>query len=384
MPPKDSSNTSVEELNALSASTAALIQQLEAVLFQISNNKDAPQPPASASSSTPAPVDALALARDSSQLIRAHSTNISLLIINEPFTPSAVIKVLRELVGSAVPGLASAAQECSAERYTLTVRRDLAWKSYMVLKELRELVQRIPKDGKILSADQKNGSATTAGKGSITSTGVIWSACDEVVRFANAGVGGCFVAKVEEFRETLKDVMEELKEWGEEEPDDEDDDDDSAAGDDEDRDSALGSMMVSTQEMVDDMMGAQQTIPRDDPNGIRPRLDTCLKRLRLTTLLYQAIVKRRFKTLPTLPKDDSAGTITRLNAVMGVLKKQSHQFDELAGVFYELNADDIDRAMEQCFSDVIAISELLKKPWEKDSDEFTEWAGKFQEQMKKD
>jgi len=380
MPPKDSSDTSVEGLNALSASTAALIQQLEAILFQISNNKDAPQPP-SASSSASTPVDALALARDSAQLIRAHSTKISLLIINEPFTPSAIVKVLRELIGGPIPGLASAAQECSAERYTLTVRKDLAWKSYMVLKELRELVQRIPKDGKVLTGEQKSGGAATAGKGSITTTGVIWSACDEVVRFANAGVGGCFVTKVEEFRETLKDVMEELKEWGEEEPDDEDEDDDSAAED--DRDSALGSMMVSTQEMVDDIMGAHQTIPRNDPNGIRPKLDTCLKRLRLTTLLYQAVVKRRLKTLPTLPRDDAAGTVTRLNGVMAVLRKLSHQFDELAGVFYELDAEDIDRVMEQCFSDVVTVSELLKKPWEKDSDEFTEWAGKFQEQMKK-
>src|SRR5690349_15905558 len=111
--PQDSSSTSVEGLNALSSNTVAVIQQLEAVLFQISNNKDAPQPPPAASS-TSTPIDALALARDSAQLIRAHSTKISVLIINEPFTPSAIIKVLKELVGSAVPGLASAAQECSS------------------------------------------------------------------------------------------------------------------------------------------------------------------------------------------------------------------------------------------------------------------------------
>lgn len=369
----------MEGLNALSSNTAAVIQQLEAVLFQISNNKDAPQPPPAASS-TSTPIDALALARDSAQLIRAHSTKISVLIINEPFTPSAIIKVLKELIGSAVPGLASAAQECSSERYTLTVRKDLAWKAYMVLKELRELVQRIPDNGKILSADQKNGSAAIPGKGSIAATGVVWSACDEVVRFANAGVAGCFVAKVEEFRETLKDVMEELKEWGEEEPDD---DEDSINGDDTDNDSGLGSMMASTQEMIDDIMGAHQTIPRDDPDHIRDKLELCLKRLRLTTLLYQAIIKRRLKTLPVLPKEDTGDVVARLNESMAILTKLPHRFDELAGVFYELDAEEIDRVMEQSFQEVVQVANLLRKPWEKDSDEFTEWVEKFQEQIKK-
>lgn len=376
MPP-EKSDTSLEGLNALSESTAAVIQQLEIILHQIGNSNDTTASP-STSSSPASTIDALALARDSAQLIRAHSTKISVLIINEPFTPSAIIKVLRELVGSAVPGLASAAQACTADRYTLTVRKDLAWKGYLVLKELRELVQRIPKDGKILSSDQKNGAASIPGKGSMAATGVVWSACDEVIRFANGGVGGCFVTKVEEFRDTLKDVMEELKEWGEEEPDDEDEDDSA-----DDHDSALGSMMPSTQEMVDDIMGDQKTIPRDDPEHIRDKLESCLKRLRLTTLLYQAIVKRRFKILPALPKEGAGEIIARLNNVMATLRRLPDQFDELAGAFYELNPVEIDRVTDQCFQDVSSLAELLTKPWEKDTDEFTEWAAKFQDQIKK-
>jgi hypothetical protein len=377
MPP-EKTDASLEGLNSLTGSAVALIQQLENALHQIgnSNNPDA----AAETSSSTVSIDALALARDAAQLIRAHSTKISVLIINEPFTPSAIIKVLRELVGSAVPGLASAAQACTADRYTLTVRKDLAWKGYLVLKELRELVQRIPRDGKILSSDQKNGAASVPGKGSMAATGVVWSACDEVIRFANAGVGGCFVTKVEEFRDTLKDVMEELKEWGDEEPEEEDDDEDDSA---DDHDSALGSMMVSTQEMLDDIMGDQKLIPRDDPDHIRDKLESCLKRMRLTTLLYQAIVKRRLKILPSLPREGSGDIISRLANVMAVLRKLPDQFDDLAGAFYELNPAVIDAAMDQCFLDVSALADLLKKPWEQETDEFTEWAEKFQGQIKK-
>lgn len=376
-----STDSSLQELNALSSTAINLLQQLEAVLFQINNDKEGTLASTSSLADTPS-IDSLSVAHDCASLIRAHSTKVSVLIINEPFTPSAVTKVLRELTGSAIPGLASACQACSAARFTLTVRRDLAWKSHSVLKELRELLQQIPKDGKVLAEDKKSGSTSAAGKGSLVATGVVWSACDELMRFCKAGVAGCFVAKVEEFRDTLKDVMEELKEWGEEEPDDDDEDQDLS--DDADRDSALGSMMPSTQEMVDDIMGSQQTIPRDDPDRIRERLDRCLKRLRLTTLLYQAIVKRRLKTLPPLPSDGTSDIPLRLNEMMSILRRLPHKFDELAGAFYELDREEIIRVMEQCFADVLALSQLAKKPWNQDQDELTEWIEKLQEQMKKE
>ncbi|TQN71009.1 hypothetical protein CSHISOI_04577 [Colletotrichum shisoi] len=362
-------------LNSLTDTTVTLIQQLETVLLAINGGKDTPQQTDTSS------VDAFPLARDSASLIKAHSTKISVLIINEPFTPSAIIKVLRELVSGPIPGVATAAQACDAERYTSTVRKDLSWKCYTVLKELRGLVEKIPRDGKILSAAQKSGSAGAAGKGSMASTGVIWSACDDLMQFSNGGVGGCFVKKVEEFRATMKDVMEELKEWGEEEPDDDDDDDDNDT-DGLDHDSALGSMMPSTQEMIDDMMSGQGTIPRDDPDNIRNRLESCLKRLRLTTLLYQAIVKRRLKTLPSLPAENS-NIPKRLDEAMRILRKLPHMFDELAGAFYELSPDEIDRVMDLCFNEIVALSELLKSPWAGEKDEFSEWAVKFQAEIKK-
>ncbi|KAK2040766.1 hypothetical protein LZ31DRAFT_544571 [Colletotrichum somersetense] len=367
-------NSSPAALNALTDTAVALIQQLEAVLLAINSGKDVTQQTDTSS------VDALTLARDSASLIKAHSTKISVLIINEPFTPSAIIKVLRELVSGPIPAIATAAQACDVGRYTSTVRTDLSWKCYTVLKELRGLVEKIPKDGKILSSAQKSGSTGTPGKGSMATTGVIWSACDEVTQFSNGGIGGCFVKKVEEFRATLKDVMEELKEWGEEEPDDEEEDDEDA--DDLDHDSALGSMMPSAQEMIDDMMSGQGAIPRDDPDRIRDRLESCLKRLRLTTLLYQAIIKRRLKALPGLPSDNS-DIPKRLDEAMHILRKLPHMFDELAGAFYELSPDEIDRVMALCFNEIVALSELLKTPWTGETDEFSQWAVKFQAEMKK-
>ncbi|GKT50129.1 uncharacterized protein ColSpa_10310 [Colletotrichum spaethianum] len=291
------SNTSPTALNALTDTAVALLQQLEAVLLTINSGKDTPQQTENSS------VDAFPLARDSASLIKAHSTKISVLIINEPFTPSAIIKVLRELVSGPIPGIATAAQACDAERYTSTVRRDLSWKCYTVLKELRSLVERIPRDGKILSTAQKSGASGTPGKGSMAATGVIWSACDELIHFSNG-------------------------------------------------------------------------------DNIRDRLESCLKRLRLTTLLYQAIIKRRLKALPSLPAEKS-DIPKRLDEAMRTLRKLPHMFDELAGAFYELSPDEIDRVMSLCFNEIVALSEQLKAPWAGETDEFSEWAVKFQAEIKK-
>ncbi|KAI6082757.1 hypothetical protein F4821DRAFT_206031 [Hypoxylon rubiginosum] len=378
-------NTAGEALEALKAvvkSTTDLITQLETFLHTIAANKvsDATTPPPSTSS--PESVDALSLAHDSATLIKAHTTKLSLLIINEPFTPSAITKVLRELVAGPIPALASAVQICDADKYTTVARQDLAWRCHRVLKELKSLVEIIPLNGKILPNAQKNGG--NGDRGSMAATGVVWAACDDVILLKKLGIAGLLIKKVEEYRDTLKDILEELKEYSEE-VDDEDDDDDADAGQDDQVDNVTDQMQnthISTQQMLDDLMNPRH-IPRDDPDKIRERLESCLKRLRLTTLLYTAIIKRRLKGVPLSPTTAPATVTQRLDEVFPLLKRLPHRFGEVACAFYELDRDTIDRAMDSCFFDAFAASEMLMKPWEGQRDEFTEWAEKFQVGIKK-
>lgn len=338
-------------------------------------------------------LDCLAVARDAASLVKAHSTKISLLIITEPYTPSAVSTVLRELIQGPVPAIASAVQQCHADLYTKHIRRDLAWRCARVIKELKELIQRIPKDGKVLPRDKRTGVAgAKAQKGSITATGVLWGVCDEVATFANLGVVGHLVNRAEQFRDTLKDVMEELKEWAEEQDADEgSEDEDETGGDDGADEDEVGDLAedmhnthISTQAMLDDFM-SQANIPRDDPDKIRERLDSTLRRLRLTVLLYQALIKRRLKTLPKLPQAPSTESVTvsRLDEVMPLLRRMTDRFNSLAVAFYELDSAEINKLMDQCFFDAFAVSELLAKPWDGQKDEFTEWVAKFQVEIKK-
>ncbi|RFU78171.1 hypothetical protein TARUN_4052 [Trichoderma arundinaceum] len=372
----------LQSLEALVQTAGTLLKQLQDVLGEIRSNPEAASTPATSSVST-APLDALALARDSATLIRAHATKVSLLIINEPFTPSAVSSVVRELVQGPIPGLAASVQACDPAAYTLVFRRELAWRSQRVLSELADLMTKIPKDGKILTKDKEGFGAL--GKGSIASTGVIWSACDNVTSLANGGVGGFFVHKMNEWKDTLNDIMEEMKEWGDEEPDEEDEDEDDDEGDGvSDLADQVGSTHISTQNILDDLMSSHRTIPTSDPDRIRPRLESSLRRLRLVILLYQAITKRRMKKLPPFPQSEAGAKVPkRLDELTTLLQKLPDSFGDLACAFYELRPREIDDAMDQCFLDAFAVSELLSESWDGARDEFTEWTDKFQKEIKK-
>ncbi|KAI1809519.1 hypothetical protein GGS20DRAFT_282561 [Poronia punctata] len=369
-PKADKKDGSLDSLKALVQSITSLITQLENSVHSIALDKAVGETHSAAE-----PVDAFSLAHDAATLVKAHTTKLSLLIINEPFTPSAIIKVLRELAEGPIPAIASAVELCATETYTSVVRQELAWRAYRVLKELRSFAELIPLSGKSLSADGKNG--VNGEKGSILATGVIWAACDEVIRLRQLGAGGLLAMKVEEYRDTLQDILEELKEWGDETEDDDDDDEveheTELEGDDD---------HLSAQQMIDDLMTSQR-IPRDDPDKIRERLESCLKKLRLTTLLCTAIVKRRIKSLPSLPAKGETPIPQRLDNLFPILKRLPHRFEEIACAFYELDPEEIDQAMDDCFSDALTASELAKSPWEGDKDGFTEWAEKFQISIKK-
>ncbi|KAK7707998.1 hypothetical protein SLS64_006820 [Diaporthe eres] len=388
----------LEELSSLADSAVTLIQSLEASLKDVvdSNSDSGPSADKWAASRSPEddskPLDCLALARDSATLVKAHATKVSLFIISEPFTPTAISTVLRQLIQEPIPAIASAVQLCHADSYTKLIRRDLAWRCGRVLKETRELIQKIPKDGKVLPQDKRDGpSSGKGGKGSIMATSVLWNVCDEVINFANLGVVGHLVHRAEHFRDTLKDVMEELKEWSEEQ-DEEDDDadgsDDADEGQDQDvQDLADGvnNTHISTQAMIDDLMNSNTVIPRDDPDKIRDRLDSTLRRLRLTVLLFQALIKRRLRTLPKLPlaSQDDSTVVSRLDEVLPLLRKMADRFNSLAVAFYDLDSAEITRLMDQCFFDAFAVSELLAKPWAGQKDEFTDWVAKFKVEIKK-
>ena len=67
-----------------------------------------------------------------------------------------------------------------------------------------------------------------------------------------------------------------------------------------------------------------------------------------------------------------------------MLRKLPDHFGDLACAFYELRPDEIDKAMDQCFFDAFAASEMLSQAWDGGRDEFSDWTAKFQTEIRKD
>ncbi|KAK2074807.1 hypothetical protein P8C59_008983 [Phyllachora maydis] len=329
-----------------------------------------------------------------------------------PFTPTALTSVLRQLQTGPLPALAAAAPQCAPARYTRALQAELARRCARVLRLLRALAGAVPRDGRPLPEAAKHGGGGR-GRGSLASTGTLWAACDEVSVLAAAGAVGLLVEKAEQFRDTLRDVMEELKEWleesdraaereggnedkedgatgaGETRGGDDDDDDDDDDENDNDVDGLAETMQAAhisdSQALLDDLMNTHSRIPPDDPEQIRPRLESCLRRLRLTTLLYTAVIKRRIKAARPLPPAVASPSTapSRLDEVLPLLRRLPDSFGALALAFYDLDAAEIDRLMDQCWFDAYAVAHLLSAPWRGERDEFTDWAARFQVEVKK-
>ncbi|KAI1320577.1 hypothetical protein F5Y16DRAFT_82490 [Xylariaceae sp. FL0255] len=374
-----------EGFTAITKSAISLTTQFENLTHSIALDKVSPNHADSTASNVEisADVDPLALAHDSASLIKAHTTKLSLLIINKPFTPSAIAKVLRELVAGPIPGMASAVQICTAIKYTAVARVELAWRCHRVFKELRAFLEIIPQNGKVLPAHLKNG--VKGDKGSLVSTGVVWAACDDVILLKKIGISGLLIKKVEEYRDTLQDVLDELKGWSlETDEDDEDEDKDDQDDDVQNVTDKLKDSHLSTQDMIDDLMSSQH-IPRDDPDNIRERLDLCLKQLRLTTLFYSALIKRRLKSMPPLTANDAHDTAARVDKTFPLLKQLTNDYGEVALAFYDLDPDAIDKTMGACYKHATEATGPVRPKWGKQDpsdDEFSAWCQKYTSSLK--
>lgn len=211
----------------------------------------------------------------------------------------------------------------------------------------------------------KDGGPTETEKQAVLSaTGVVWEACDALLKLCADGVVGLVVKKAAELRAVLLDAIEELKEWGE----DVDNDDDKAEGSDDDE---------------DDIFGAENKLGKDDTE-LKALLDISVKKLKMVGMLYQALAKRRLKTYSasaaTTKDNDTAAPPSpakRLDDLMSLLKTIPETVDDLASAFYDLDQDEAAKTLDKCCGQAKSAIELVKQSWVGSDDEFTAWSGKW-------
>jgi len=340
------------DLSGTVTSTISLLNQFVASLHASTN--DAAERPHE-------PPNFLNLIVDSAKLLKAQVTKLSLLVLNKPFTPTAITKIVRDVSTGCLPALMTAANLVrEKEEGTIlfhTLRSGISRLFIQTIDLLREVPLRESDLDAVSSSD----------RGALASTGVVWGTCDSLIATADTGLAGIVVQQAQEYRDLLQDAITELRDWKEGGKDTESDFSDPGA------DSAS----------EDDPFGLPASIPKDDP-ALRARAEEVVKKLQQIDLIYPPIIKRRLKRLPVIPtltEQFQAAQLDVLDEVMGFLKLIPEEVDELAGFCYQQNHDEIKSQLAKVCKLAAKTMIRLSLNWQAESDEFTKWSNRWLELM---
>ncbi|KAH9820919.1 Grap2 and cyclin-D-interacting [Teratosphaeria destructans] len=333
--------------------------------FTTSLNPATASPTADPIDNAPNPLHIL---RDSAKLLKAQATKISLLSINKPFSPSAVQRIVKDVSGTCLPAMMSAVQICDQSKaiWSTMMSREAHLRVRRILKDIETLLE------EVRSVAQGN---EPRKRDSLNSTGVVWESCDALIELEQLGIAGLAVEKAQQWRDTIKDAIEELREWKEGEDLDSEGQDELLESDDEgvdgDRDS------------IEDIFNAANSMPKD-----RPELESVVEdadgRLKKIVLLYNAVIKRRLKTYKSCPgeAESTSNNIDRLDKAMERLRRLPHQVDELASCLYDLDEVRAIAQLKKCVAEASHVAERLFPSWDAREDEFTTWSVKWKEAIR--
>ncbi|EME76903.1 uncharacterized protein MYCFIDRAFT_205551 [Pseudocercospora fijiensis CIRAD86] len=351
------SQADLKTLQDLISTTQSLLKQFSATLTTTETKIDPIENP-------PNPLDVL---RDSAKLLKAHTTKISLLAINKPFTPTAITKVLRDLSSTCLPAMLSASQICTLQEKSIwgtTISHELRIRIKRVFLEIQNLLTELH------SISNGNDAGSSTARDSLSSTGVVWDSCDALIALSHMGIAGLAVQKAEQYRDTIKDAIAELQEWKEgTDLDAEGHDGDELLGSD---DEGVDGEEVDS---LDEIFNAANSMPKDRPE-LKELVEVAEGRLKKVVFLYTALGKRRFKEYRV-----EMGKVEVVDRVLMGLSVVQNGVDELISKFYDLDEDGAKEELEKCVREAKDAAALVRLDWSGKEDEFTAWSKKWEEAL---
>ncbi|KKK25156.1 hypothetical protein AOCH_002792, partial [Aspergillus ochraceoroseus] len=214
-----------------------------------------------------------------------------------------------------------------------------------------------------------------AGKDTVTgAAGRVWDACDVLVDVAGKGVIGFVIRRVEQYRDLVRDAVEEIEEW---DPDEEGDEFfDELLGDEGEKNDADDEEEEEEEEEDDE----------DDDQASKEALHaqkkSTLRVLKPIAQIYPVIISNRLTKA-----SGSLGDVRKLEALMGDLQHIPEHVDEVAGALYEADlekAGQFLRKARDCASN--AINSVVwpgngKETGEQIGDKFTTWSNTWMKVM---
>jgi hypothetical protein len=346
-----------KQLSPVFSTTLTLIEQFKTAI--------ATPPPAAVTDSVPNDTEALPLLTVTSTALKAHVTKLSLLAITAPFTHSAVGTVLRELNESVLPSIVTAALIITPAQYTKAFHSEVLVLVKSILVELVSLVNEVKQIDEKKEQQKKNGGKesdlTKSEKDAVTGvTGRVWDACDVVTDVANKGVVGFVMRRVEQWRDLVRDAIEEIEDW-----DPEDDDD----------------------EFLDDLLDNDEKAQKDDDEdddddeeetaALHEHKKSTLRFLKPIAQVYPAILNNRLKNVADATVT-SPVSVQTLESLMVNLQAIPDHVDEAAGAMYEADFKKSAEYLQKTRKCAAKAVDLVLLPWgaaeNAPADKFITWS----------
>ncbi|KAJ5170530.1 uncharacterized protein N7500_003313 [Penicillium coprophilum] len=349
-----------KQLSVILGTTLTLIGQFQTALTT----------PPTAATEAAKDAEALPLLTVSSSALKAQITKLSLLAVTSPFTHSAVGAVLRELNESVLPSLVTASLLVTPGQYTKAFHSEVLALVKTTLTELSVLIQEVKRVGEKKDQEKKDtgkeSDVTKSEKDAVMlATGRAWDACDATTDVANKGVVGFVMRRVEQWRDLVRDAVEEIEDWDPEEEDD---------------------------GFLDDLMGDEGKSAGDDDDGdsdedneeevaaLQEQKKSTLRFLKPIAQVYPAVINNRLKNAGNVPLASSSG-VKRLESLMLNLQAIPDDVDEAAGALYEANFESSAEYLRKTKKCATQAVELVALPWDaaktKDdapTDKFATWS----------
>ena len=387
-------------------STTALLRTFQETLGQHTTPQNSNRTSSSLRSQIPwdPQLDPLALLCDASKLLEAQTTKLSLLVLNEPFSPKEVTHILTNLSSECLPALASCVELLPAEQYTncltkyvgLYVARTWAVLSQLVgeIPTSREEVKKLhyDEDGEGRWRTKEEGK----GRGTLMPTGMLWANCRKLIqlREGEAGQGERTVwhDAVKTNMQLVEDAITELEEW---DPDDDDDESDDERSQKKEEGISTGQRkaVIKTPTTSEDEAGdATRAIDALQINPLVTVKARVVKHLKLIRMLCEALNKRRIATFPPLnsaftststttdlqkPIRPSAQQIKHLDEIIEHTKFFTIETDEIAVALYGEDTDEVETRLRALRARAKECVDQSRKGWDGQDDVFTGWSEKW-------
>lgn len=198
-------------------------------------------------------------------------------------------------------------------------------------------------------------------------TGRVWGACDALIDLASNGVVGFIIRRVEEWRDLVRDAVEEIDEWN---PDEEGDEFfDELLSDDGKQSLGKDSEGESSEDSSDS----------EDTAVLYELKRTSIRLLKPVVQIYPAIITNRLKKVPEF----SPSLANQLESLMTNLHRIPEQVDEVAGALYEGDLERSIRYLKRTKDCAVEAVKLVVLPWVEQNvtdsqqnaeDKFTNWS----------